>query len=88
MEKLVSIRKGQIWLTAYRTDDGETAVTISKSYPTTKGWKKTNFLRPESGDIKRVYEVLQEFCKLQERYTGGIFPLGFCRHAKPAGEAI
>ena len=47
MEKLDSIRKGQIWLTVFRTDDGEIAITFCKSYPTTQGWKKTNFLRPE-----------------------------------------
>ena len=53
MEKLDSIRKGQIWLTVFRTDDGEIAITFCKSYPTTQGWKNTNFFRPEAGDIKK-----------------------------------
>ncbi len=71
MEKLDSIRKGQIWLTVFRTNDGEIAITLCKSYPTTQGWKQTNFLRPEAGDIKKLLEALQEFHKLQEAYNKG-----------------
>jgi hypothetical protein len=86
MEKLDSIRKGQIWLTVFRTNDGEIAITLCKSYPTTQGWKQTNFLRPEAGDIKKLLEALQEFHKLQETYNKGeILPLGFCRITKPRG---
>lgn len=86
MEKLDSIRKGQIWLTVFRTDDGEIAITFCKSYPTTQGWKKTNFLRPEAGDIKKLLEALQEFNKLQEAYSRReILPLGFCQNKKPKG---
>ena len=54
MEKLDSIRKGQIWLTVFRTDDGEIVITFCKSYLTTQGWKQTNFLKPEAGDTKRL----------------------------------
>jgi hypothetical protein len=78
MEKLDSIRKGQIWLTVFRTDDGEIAITLCKSYPTTQGWKQTNFLRPEADDIKRLLEALQEFHRMQDAYNRGeILPLGF-----------
>jgi hypothetical protein len=84
MEKLNSIRKGQIWLTVFKTDDGEIAITICKSYPTTRGWKQTNFLRPETGDIKKLLEALHEFNKLYEAYSRGeILPRGFCQHIKP-----
>ena len=89
MEKLDSIRKGQIWLTVFRTDDGETAITICKSYLTTQGWKTTNFLRPESGDIKKLYEALHEFEQLQQAYNkGGILPLGLFQITKPRGGEI
>lgn len=71
MKKTNSIRKGQIWLTVFRTDDDEIAITICKSYPTTQGWKNTNFLRPEAGDLKRLLEALQEFQQLQEAYNKG-----------------
>jgi hypothetical protein len=86
MEKLDSIRKGQIWLSVFRTDDGEIAITICKSYPTTAGWKQTNFLRPEGGDIKKLLEALQEFNRLQEAYSKGeILPLVFCNIVKQRG---
>ena len=87
MEKLDSIRKGQIWLTVFRTDDGEIAITFCKSYLTTQGWKQTNFLRPEAGDIKKLLEALQEFNKLQEAYSRGeILPLGFFHRMQNQGE--
>lgn len=89
MEKIGGIRKGQIWLTAYKTDDGELAITICKSYPTAAGWKKTNFFRPDFGDIKKLQEVLHEFGRIQEQYyTGENFPLGFCQVTEPRGESI
>ena len=71
MQKTNSIRKGQIWLTVFRTDDGELVITFCKSYPTTQGWKYTNFLRPATGDIKNLMEALHEFCKLHESYSKG-----------------
>jgi hypothetical protein len=85
MEKLDSIRKGQIWLTVFRTDDGELVITFCKSYPTTKGWKQTNFLRPDAGDVKRLLEALQEFHKMQETYKGDFFPLDFYQNVKSIG---
>ena len=86
MEKLDSIRKVQIWLTVFRTDDGEIAITFCKSYPTTQGWKNTNFLRPEAGDIKKLLEALQQFHKLKDAYSRGeILPLGFLQNVKPSG---
>ena len=86
MEKLDSIRKGQIWLTVFRTDDGEIAITLCKSYPTTQGWIQTNFLRPEAGDIKKLLEALHEFHKLKDAYSRGeILHLGFLQIAKPRG---
>ena len=77
MEKIKSIRKGQIWLTVYKTDDGELAITINKSYPTTTGWKKTNFLRPDDGDINRLYKALREFSSLQAEIKKGACPPWF-----------
>ena len=77
MEKIESIRKGQIWITVFRTDDGEVAITICKSYPTTQGWKTTNFLRPEDGDINKLYKALREFSKLQAEIRKGACPSWF-----------
>ena len=85
MEKLDSIRKGRIWLTVFRADDGELVITFCKSYMTGQGWKQTNFLKPEAGDVKRLLEALQEFHRMQETYKGDFFPLGFCQNVKPRG---
>ena len=87
MEKLDSIRMGQIWLTVFKTDNGEIVITFCKSYPTTQGWKTTNFLRPEAGDVKKLSAALQIF---QEAYNKGEgLPLVFRRITKTiAGESI
>jgi hypothetical protein len=86
MEKLDSIRKGQIWLNVFRINDGEIAITVNKSYLTTCGWKQTNFFRPQTGDIKKLMEALQEFYKWQESYSKGeILPVVFCKIIKPRG---
>ena len=86
MQKTNSIRKGQIWLTVFRTGDDKIAITICKSYLTTKGWKYTNFLRPESGDVQNLMKALQEFSKMYESYSKGeIPPLGVCQNVKPRG---
>ena len=70
MIKMQSIRRGQIWLHVFKTDDGGTAITINKSYPTTQGWKQTNFLRPDSGDIKCLLEALQELYEMNYNQKG------------------
>ena len=82
MEKLDSIRKGQIWLTVFRTDDGEIVITFCKSYPTANGWKITDFVRPEAGDKKRILKALQEYYSKARGIQGGILPLGFCQRGK------
>ncbi len=75
MEKIQSIRKGQIWLNVFRSEDGELAVTIRKSYPAGNGgWKQTPFLRPERRDLKDLMGALaefQEFEKALENAGGG-----------------
>ena len=87
MQKLKSIRKGQIWINVLKTDDDQTAITICKSYPTTEGWKQTNFLRAETGDIKNLLQGLKEFHEEQKSYEKeGEFPsLSFCRDTKLRG---
>ena len=62
------------------------AIDAKGDYWSTQGWKNTNFLRPEAGDIKKLLEALQEFNKLQEAYSRGeILPLDFLQNAKPRG---
>ena len=72
MEKIESIRKGQVWLNVFRTDDGELTVTISKSYPAGNGvWKRTAFLRPKRGDVIDVLDAIEEFHEFVERLEKG-----------------
>ena len=84
MRKIDSIRKGPIWINVLKTDDNQTAITICKSYPTTQGWKQTNFLRAETGDINNLLQALNEFCQEQKSYEKeGVSPShGFCVKAQ------
>ncbi|MFC1489105.1 hypothetical protein ACFL6B_04575 [Thermodesulfobacteriota bacterium] len=67
MEKIESIRKGQIWLNVFRTDDGELAVTIKKSYPAGDGeWKQTPFLRSGRRDVEHLMDALGEFHEFEK----------------------
>ena len=61
MKKIKSIRKGNVWLNVFQTDDDEILVTLNKTYRNQKGeWKKTNFLNPRRGDLYDVLDILKE----------------------------
>ena len=61
MKKTKSIRKGNVWLNVFQTDDGDILVTLNKTYRNQKGeWKKTNFLNPRRGDLYDLLDILKE----------------------------
>lgn len=68
MEQIEKIRKGSIWLNVFRTDEGELALTIRKSYPTKEGWKQTNFFKPEQGDIRNIMDALMAFHEFEKMH--------------------
>lgn len=67
MEKIESIRKGNIWLNVFKADKGEILVTINKTYRDKDGeWNQTAFLNPRRGDIKDVMDALTEFHEFEK----------------------
>jgi len=66
MEKIESIRKGNVWLNVFQTEDGDLAVTINKSYPSRDGWKQTGFLNPGKGDITNLMNALEAFHEFEK----------------------
>lgn len=62
MEKIESIRKGNIWLKVFKSDDGQILATVNKTYRKKNGqWNQTPFLNPRRGDIQDLMDALQEF---------------------------
>ena len=61
MKKIRSFRQGRIWLNVLGGSDGSLALTIVKSYPSSQGWKTTDFLRPEDTDLMDLMQCLTEF---------------------------
>ena len=66
MDKIMSFRKGRVWLNVFRAADGELVVTIQKSYPAKEGgYRQTQLLRPEENDLRNVALLLSEFYEFQ-----------------------
>lgn len=72
MKKIDSFRKGRIWLNVFRTDSGDLALTIKKSFPVGNSqWKQTPVLLPGRRDIDNLKSLLEEFQKELGENAGG-----------------
>ena len=89
MEKIKSLRKGNIWLNIFKTDDGQLVATINKTYMKRNGeWDQTPFLNPRRGDIHDLMDALQEFHefeKMVEARRGSMSPSLFSLNRKQGG---
>ncbi len=71
MEKTHSIRKGNIWMNVFKTDDGQFVTTINKTYKKTNGeWNQTQFLNPRRGDFHDLMDALREFHEFEKMVEG------------------
>ncbi len=71
MEKVTSIRKGNIWLNVLMTEDGQILATVNKSYRDKNGqWGRTHFLNPSQGDIRNLVDALGEFHEFEKIRNG------------------
>ena len=67
MEKIESIRKGNIWLNVFKTDDGQILATVNKTYRDKNGqWEQTAFLNPRRGDIHDLMDAIEEFRQFEK----------------------
>ena len=65
MEKIKGIRKGNIWLNVFKTDDGQILATVNKTYRNKSGqWGQTPFLNPRRGDMRDLMDAIEEFHQL------------------------
>jgi len=72
MEKIESIRKGNIWLNVFRTDDGQILTTVNKTYRDKNGqWEQTAFLNPRRGDIHDLVDAIEEFRQFEKVINPG-----------------
>ena len=76
MKKIKSLRKGNIWLNIFKTDDGQLLATINKTYMKRNGeWEQTPFLNSRRGDIHDLMDVLQEFHEFEKMVEAGRGPM-------------
>ena len=67
MEKIESIRKGNIWLNVFKTDDGQILATVNKSFVNKDGqWNQTPFMNTRRGDIRDLMDALLEFHEFEK----------------------
>jgi hypothetical protein len=72
MEKINSIRKGNIWLNILKTDDSQILTTVNKTYLNKDGkWDQTPFLNPRRGDIRDLMDALLEFHEFEKGINAG-----------------
>ena len=72
MKKIHSLRKGNIWINVFKTDDGQLIVTINKTYMNSDGeWDQTPFLNPRRGDIHDLMDALMEFHEFEKMIKAG-----------------
>ena len=70
MEKIQRIRKGNIWLNVFKTDDGQILATVNKSFMNKDGqWNQTPFLNTRRGDIRDLMDALLEFHEFEKVIT-------------------
>ena len=72
MEKVQSIRKGNIWLNVFRADNGQILATVNKTYRGKNGhWERTSFLNPRQGDIRDLVDAVEEFRQFEKMGNAG-----------------
>ena len=72
MEKMKSIRKGNIWLNVLKTNDGQLLATVNKTYRDKNGqWEQTSFLNPRRGDIRDLVDAIEEFHEFEKMTNPG-----------------
>jgi hypothetical protein len=72
MEKIERIRKGNIWLNVFKTDDGQILATVKKTYLDKNGqWQQTPFLNPRRGDIRNLVDAVEEFRQFEKMVNAG-----------------
>jgi hypothetical protein len=67
MEKIQSIRKGNIWLNVFKTENGQILAAVNKSFMNKDGqWNQTPFLNARRGDIRDLMDALSEFHEFEK----------------------
>jgi hypothetical protein len=72
MEKVQSIRKGNIWLNVFRAENGQILATVNKTYRGKNGhWERTSFLNPRQGDIRDLVDAVGDFREFEKMWNAG-----------------
>jgi len=61
MERKQSFQSGRVWLNVFGTEDGQSIVTINKSFIRDGEWKSSPFFNVDRGDIEDIKGVLEQY---------------------------
>jgi hypothetical protein len=61
MERKQSFQSGRVWLNVFGTEDGQSIVTINKSFIRDGEWKSSPFFNVDRGDIEDIKQVLEQY---------------------------
>ena len=61
MERKQSFQSGRVWLNVFGTEDGQSIVTINKSFIRDGEWKSSPFFNVDRGDVEDIKNVLEQY---------------------------
>jgi len=61
MERKQSFQSGRVWLNVFGTEDGQSIVTINKSFIRDGEWKSSPFFNVDRGDVEDIKQVLEQY---------------------------
>jgi hypothetical protein len=61
MERKQSFQSGRVWLNVFGTEDGQSIVTINKSFIRDGEWKSSPFFNVDRGDVEDIKNVLERY---------------------------
>jgi len=61
MERKQSFQSGRVWLNVFGTEDGQSIVTINKSFIRDGEWKSSPFFNVDRGDVENIKSVLEQY---------------------------
>ena len=73
MERIKSIRHGNVWINVFKARDGSLVVTFRKTYRNRHGqWEKSPFYNVKRGDVIDLMDCIDDFHQFEDELKKGV----------------